>query len=80
MYATAIGLVIKGEEINNRNQSQLLTQETSKISDPTNTPIHEIDTEDSSLNPQNQNEQTNEKESYFDKWVNSFMKFLANDE
>ncbi len=80
MYATAIGLVIKGEQINNKNQSKLPVKETSNTSNPTNTPIHEIQTEDNSLSSHTQGEQTNEKESYFDKWVNSFMKFLANDE
>lgn len=82
MYATAIGLVIKGIEIN-KKASVIIQEPEIKDVDPTNTPIDQIG-EVQEPNKENDAESaediSDKKVSYFDKWVNSFMKFLANDE
>jgi cell division protein FtsA len=82
MYATAIGLVMKGVEFNERNPQIPSPVEVEEKPSPVNQPIEgvEIKAEPSSEPSQIDETHVNPKESFFDKWVRGFMNFLANED
>ena len=77
MYATAVGLVMKGFELNERNLKVKVPPIIEK--DPTDNPLDDV--KDKSID-ENQNQKetdANPKEPYFDKWAAALLKFLSND-
>ena len=69
MYATAVGLVMKGVELNDRNQ-KLHAQLNNKDNQ-----INQSDDEQQTINKLD----GNSKESYIDKWATALLKLLANE-
>jgi cell division protein FtsA len=84
MYATAIGLLMKGVEFNERNpQRPSVVEHTIEAHSPINKTIDEMDnaTDDVAVATETKTESiTDPKESFFDKWVKGFMNFLANED
>ena len=82
MYATAIGLVMKGVEFNERKPQIPRPVEAGETPSPMNQPIEgmEIKTAPSSESDPMDEADVNPKESFFDKWVRGFMNFLANED
>lgn len=91
MYATAIGLVMKGLEINEmepKQEEELIEEEASPS--PIDVPIEEMQKkldeqkkdEESDTDNHNEDDENEPKESkpFFDKWADKFIKFLANDD
>lgn len=94
MYATAIGLVMKGLEIN--EMTPVVEEEEVIVPEPEPSPIdvpidemqkkldeHKKDLEQAEIEQQEEEvEEEEEKESkpFFDKWADKFIKFLANDD
>ncbi|MCS5662798.1 MAG: cell division protein FtsA [Flavobacteriales bacterium] len=82
MYATAIGLVMKGVEFNEKNPQIPSFVEVEEKPDPVNQSIDEVDAKtlpSSEPSPIGETD-VNPKESFFDKWVRGFMNFLANED
>ena len=89
MYATAIGLVMKGLEINEMGSKQ---EEELVVEDPTPSPIDvpieemqkKLDEQkkDEPSDSESHNDEDEQKESkpFFDKWADKFIKFLAKDD
>ena len=89
MYATAIGLVMKGLEINEMGSKQ---EEELVVEDPTPSPIDvpieemqkklDEQTKDEPSDSESHNDEDEQKESkpFFDKWADKFIKFLAKDD
>ena len=69
MYATAVGLVIKGFELNERNMKVKVT--------PINEEMPKV--KPGGENQTNKEKDVNPKEPYFDKWAAALLKFLSND-
>ena len=75
MYATAVGLVMKGVELNERN----LKVQVQLDNNPIDQPI--VDVIDQSIDENQTHKETdaNPKESYIDKWATALLKLLANE-
>ena len=82
MYATAIGLVMKGVEFNEKNPQMPIPAEVGEMPSPMNQPIEGVEgkTAPSSESEPIYETDVNPKESFFDKWVRGFMNFLANED
>jgi len=82
MYATAIGLVMKGVEFNEKNPQIPSFVEVEEKPDPVNQSIDEVDAKTLPSSEPSPIDETdvNPKESFFDKWVRGFMNFLANED
>jgi cell division protein FtsA len=79
MYATAIGLLMKGIEENEKKSSSVITP-VKPVLDPTDVPIGKAD-DPKKVEPDPQPEPIVEPNaSFFDKWVKGFMNFLANED
>ena len=79
MYATAIGLLMKGIEENEKKSSSVITP-VKPLLDPTDVPIGKAD-DSKKINPDPEPEPIVEPNaSFFDKWVKGFMNFLANED
>ena len=82
MYATAIGLVMKGVELNEKNPQIPQAVEVDEVASPINQPIDQVEVKASPSSVSNAVSESDEnpKESFFDKWVKGFMNFLANED
>ena len=82
MYATAIGLLMKGVEFNERNpQITSIVEQTIEEHSPINQTIDEMGNPPEDIKVVTETETiTDPKESFFDKWVKGFMNFLANED
>jgi cell division protein FtsA len=79
MYATAIGLLMKGIEENEKKSSSVITP-VKPVLDPTDAPIGKAD-DSKEIEPDPEPETIVEPNvSFFDKWVKGFMNFLANED
>jgi cell division protein FtsA len=79
MYATAIGLLMKGIEENEKKSSSVITP-VKPVLDPTDVPIGKAD-DPKKVEPDPEPEPIVEPNaSFFDKWVKGFMNFLANED
>ena len=77
MYATAVGLVMKGFELNERN---LKVKEPSIIEkNPIDEPIDDVKDKSIDENQTQKETDASPKEPYFDKWAAALLKFLSND-
>ena len=77
MYATAVGLVMKGVELNERNL-KLQVQQNNK-NNPIDQPIDDVIDQSIDENQGQKETDINHKESYIDKWATALLKLLANE-
>ena len=77
MYATAIGLLMKGIEENEKHPT--IEPVIEPVLDPTEAPINEVDGP-KIVGPKNEETNTEPNATFFDKWVKGFMNFLANED
>ena len=82
MYATAVGLLMKGIEFNEKKpRVSPKVEQTIEEHSPINQRIDEMDNAQNDVKVVNETETiTDPKESFFDKWVKGFMNFLANED
>ena len=75
MYATAVGLVMKGVELNERN----LKVQVQPDNNPIDQPIGDVIDQSIDENQTHKETDANSKESYIDKWATALLKLLANE-
>ena len=78
MYATAIGLLMKGIVENEKKPTAPIPTE--KPGDPTEAPINEVGGPKKTESTPELEEDLEPSSSFFDKWVKGFIKFLANED
>ncbi len=79
MYATAIGLLMKGIE-ENEKQSQDEEEIKESTLDPTEASIEEVEESKGKEKKEVEEAKSTPDKSYFEKWVKGFMNFLANED
>ena len=77
MYATAVGLVMKGVELNERNLK--VNVKPDNQNNPIDRPIGDLIDESINENQTHKEAYSNPKESYIDKWATALLKLLANE-
>ena len=77
MYATAVGLVMKGVELNERNLKLQVQQDNQK--NPINQTIDGVVNQSIDENQVHKEIDSDSKESYIDKWATALLKLLANE-
>ena len=82
MYATAIGLLMKGVEVNESHSNRPPTKAPKPPEGPIGGPIKGPDVSPDPPFPGDEEPKlpTDPKETFFDKWVKGFMNFLANED
>ena len=82
MYATAIGLLMKGVEVNESPSNRPPTKAPKPPEGPVGGPIKGPDESPDPPFPGDEEPKlpTDPKETFFDKWVKGFMSFLANED
>ena len=80
MYATGIGLLMKGIEENEKSTSTQISEIETVLVDPTGASIEEVgDHKEQEFEPVTE-QKVEPNASFFDKWVKGFMNFLANED
>ena len=77
MYATAVGLVMKGVELNERHLKP--HAQTDHLSNPIDQPIGDVIDQSIDENQTYNESDVDSKESYIDKWATALLKLLANE-
>ena len=77
MYATAVGLVMKGVELNERNLKLQVQQNSRK--NPIDQPIDDVINQSIDEKQAHKETDANSEESYIDKWATALLKLLANE-
>lgn len=77
MYATAVGLVMKGVELNERNLK--VQAKPDNQNNPIDQPIGDVIDQSINENQTHKETDANPKESYIDKWATALLKLLANE-
>ena len=77
MYATAVGLVMKGVELKERNMKVPVPPDNQN--NPINQPIDDVIGQSIDKNQIHKEIDANPKESYIDKWATALLKLLANE-
>jgi cell division protein FtsA len=75
MYATAVGLVMKGVELNERN----LKVQVQPDNNPIDQPIGDVIDQSIDENQTHKETDAYPKESYIDKWATALLKLLAHE-
>ena len=77
MYATAVGLVMKGVELNERNLK--VRSKPDNQNNPIYQPIGDVIDQSIDENQTYNESDVGSKESYIDKWATALLKLLANE-